>query len=265
MMMKKIGLALVLLFGVMFVSCGGAGVKKTDWENHGLKGSVKQVKECVRNMPDNERSFIAKDRDTTGIGEYDIVRVYEFNEGGYLTELRSTSSNAKLYEKYLYDKDGNLTMIEMYVDDKLVRTFIHRYSASGRLTSISSVNAESKKVDGSTFFEYDKNGNVIKEINKDAEGNKMGEIVYKNDAKGRHISMMAYDPNGKSSDIETLYDYDNQNNITKIETKDMLLKNSTSQELLYYDKDEKGNWTRRETIFMQNRVQEVKRTHLYYE
>lgn len=260
--MKKIVLALVLLFGLMLASCGEAVDVKTDLENYNLNGRVKQVKELVRNMPDAERFAVA---DTAGGEKYDITRVYKFNEGGYVTEVVSTNQNSTTLQKCLYDKDGILTMIEMYQDDKLQRTLVHRYSAAGRLASVSSVGAEDGKIEVSTFFEYDKNGNVLKEVNKDADGNKMGEMLYTYDSKGRKTSNKSILPDGYSDDMEILYRYNDNGDISQIETKDNFLKESTYQDFCYYDNDENGNWTRRETIFMQGRLQEVKREYEYYE
>ena len=260
--MKKIGLALVLLFGVMFASCGEAVVVKTDWENYNLKGRVKQIKEFVRNMPDAERFTM---EDSAEGEKYDITRVYKFNEEGYLTEVFSTNQNSTTLQKCLYDKDGVLMMIEMYQNDKLMRTLVHRYSAMGRLVSVSSVLAEGEKIEVSTFFEYDEKGNVIKEINKDAGGNKINELLYTYDSKGRKTSHRSALPDGYSDDMETLYRYNDNGDMSQIETKDNFLKESTYQDFCYYDCDENGNWIRRETIFMQGRLQEVKREYEYYE
>ena len=49
--------------------------------------------------------------------------------------------------------------------------------------------------------------------------------------------------------------YNDNGDISQIETKDNFLKESTYQDFRYYDNDENGNWTRRETIFMQGRLQ----------
>jgi hypothetical protein len=260
--MKKIGLVLVLLFGLMFISCGEAVSVKTDLENYNVKGRVKQINEMVRNMPDAERFAVA---DSTEGEKYDITRVYKFNEGGYVTEMLSTNQNSTTQQKCLYDKDGVLTMIEMYQDDKLVRTLIHRYSAVGQLTSVTSISAGEEKIEVATFFEYDKDGNVLKEINKDADGNKMSEMIYTYDAKGRKTSSKNIQSGGYSDDIETLYRYNDAGDISQIETKDNFLKESTYQDFRYYDSDKEGNWTRRETIFMQGRLQETKREYEYYE
>ena len=79
------------------------------------------------------------------------------------------------YFDYEYDAKGNKTREEHYNSDGSVNCYVdYEYDAgTGKKVSETFYNYENGELTGSTKFEYDENGDVVKNTNYDKDGNEI--------------------------------------------------------------------------------------------
>lgn len=268
--MKKI-ITGILFAALCAVSCTQMQTEQSDAQKMNIKGGVKQLSEFVRNPQSEENVSVPSDTlgEKNERTDYDVIRVYDFDEKGNIQNIRMVSNKNTeapvLNQKYEYDKDGLLVMVKVYRDSTLAYTQVYKYSMGGRLTSVTSVGAANGKAESSTHLEYDSKGNMVKETTKNGDGENMGFVVYEYDSRGRMTGSENFSPEGKSIGIKSIFSYDDHGNIACEESKDYMLGDSSKEEYAYSDYDENGNWRMMKVSFMGFVVQEVERTYEYFE
>ena len=187
--MKNITLFLILTYSTLVF----AQKPKNDLELLDFKGKVKSVKEVY---------FVAKD--SFGIAvksekKYNKFTIKNFNNKGYFTEEETYKSGNKLKNKVIitFDKKGNKTEINQYYGKKEQLSF--------RQTR--EYNSHNKPIVLKNFTAYS-NGDI----------NLVAITKYKYDKKNRLTEENTFLPNG-TLETKTLYKYDTQKNIVKLQNK----------------------------------------------
>jgi YD repeat-containing protein len=108
-----------------------------------------------------------------------------------ITQFYSSDTHQRIKENYSYDDKGNLKSMDYYVDSRLFYNF---------------------------KYEYDKNGNVIKEIETDTSTNRtfITKKTYDYDAKGNMCNERIFYNNSSTVSKYTTYIYDINGNVIKI-------------------------------------------------
>lgn len=171
---------------------------------------------------------------------------WEYDANGKITRYKNDNGNEKIYK---YDSRGN----EIYFKDTDGSELFHEYDGKGNrirtkhsdgtveLYTYDSKGREIryKKEDGNwlshnveIFYEYNKNGNVIREKGNRYRNNKFEiwnedyEILYEYDGKGNCVRM-------KDGSDETTMEYDNSGRLTH--------KKSAQEDEEWWEYDEAGN------------------------
>ncbi|MTI62189.1 MAG: hypothetical protein FH762_19765 [Firmicutes bacterium] len=163
-------------------------------------------------------------RDTIG----GFKKTTEYNRDGKWTKVVSyfPYNGSKKIEIAKYDRDGNW-----------INYSIKKYNNKGKVTSVRITNKEYDnkgnmirhicKLNGELFskydFEYDKNGNLIKEIKYYKTGKIEWIREYRYDERGNMIYRIEKRGDGSVyNKVEINYTYDKNNNLIKVQGKDLL-------------------------------------------
>lgn len=153
-----------------------------------LKGKVKSVEEKIFEVRYN----------TTNIF------VYDYNQQGYLIQecsyKNSKNMPASYCYKYIYDSKNNLVESQWLSSNRLLSKKVYNYDQKGRQIEKKDHIAEGT---ASTKYEYDAQGNRVKEISYGVKGGLMNEQIGKYDKNGRLIELI--DETGKK-----VYKYDSK-------------------------------------------------------
>ena len=242
--------------GLLFLLCSTLAVgqrqrNQNDWVNDGLHGKVKSI--VIKEY------FITND--TAQQGELLEYAVKNYNERGYLTEIKEFNGDGtmsqrqvfvyskKKQEELLYDEEGNLkekTLTKLNIMEKPTQSIV--VDARGKLQ-------------GKTTYQYDEKDRLIKQCGYNAKG-KLSEkhyatyekdvlcqlltfsefankkILYKFDIHRNPIEMMVYDSRTKVFLEKITQKFDENKNL--IEKKSWDEKN-TLKSSDCYKYDEKGN------------------------
>lgn len=203
--MKRVGIALSLVI-VAVLSMNGFLMAKTGWEEHNLKGKVK------------ERILIyykIEYKNGEPIKIMSLEHITKYNINGYKYEDCSYKADKalKFMLKYNYDDRGKL-IEELFFNERI--QFVN------------------KKV-----YKYDDDEEtLIEELNYDAEGELRSKKEYKYDDNGNLIKDIIYNIAGMPTSY-TEYKYDNNRN--RIEWAGYLV-DKTLIFKIQYTYDENGNW-----------------------
>lgn len=168
---------IIILYGFLLLelsSCIQEPKPKTFWEEEKLKGKVKSI--CSRNYEVKEKfGEIIKGEALTKSFSY----CRYFNKKGYLIEQKGFDYEGKLDIKILYDvdKENNFTTGFTSYDEKDILISKVKYEPNKDLLieKVISYNKDSE-VRYSQLYFYDENGNNIKQIHYDSEGE--SEFIY---------------------------------------------------------------------------------------
>jgi len=224
-----------------------------DVKNYNLKGNVKEIIEIQQRTSDtikiiryNQKGQLIYSRVLTAYDEYKyIIDEYEYKydcEGnnsyeiglferkenkfdirGNLIEHKFGITDNDFFGKWIYKYDNNNNQIERsgYIGNNFVERWKHIYNDNNQRIKELMVDAD---VDSAIYimryFEYNHNGNIIREQYISYQGNK-----------------------GEWNDF---FKYDENNNI--VEWKRIDNEKHESIELYEYEYDEKGHWIKKKTL-----------------
>lgn len=250
-MMKKISALCILISSLAF----GQGISVSDTS---LKSSPKTIEES------NSKAIIRANIIEDYIQEYHTKTMYNSNQSIATVEHYSSEGDLAFTEKYTYDEQGKLMMIEgINPDETLTIIKDYEYSPDG----YKEITSENEVVVKEIEFTTDSSGKVLSE--KEIafhQGNQITERfhTYKNDqliqskvtyGKDGHIITYKYDAKGQLIE-DVIVDlknkpiskkrrrFDENNNIVEENLYDMNGRLKTNNRILY-EYDEKGNWTKR--------------------
>ena len=239
--MKKI-LSLSLFACLAFLA-GCTPHRRSDLEESGMKGKIKQMTELVSNQL-NSDNFTEEDP-TEEKTEYDLMRILDFYPNGNLKSLRLISENGTSIKKFTYGADSLLAETQYFEQGKLLFHEIYTYNSKGFKESIAVKDTLGVLLQ-TVKFKYDKKGNKIEQTDLFPQGQKKVQH-FKYDNKGRRTQKTTVQ-NGVNSDIIETYQYDENGNLSKISSEDKMFDSYTmSQKFHYKETDSQGNWTYRET------------------
>ena len=224
--LKYIFSALSLI--VLCLSCTVAQAKgKTDWEEDGLKGKVKEVR--TYNVKENagalEKSFIRRkikyDKNGNRLveehyneydekdGELSSRLVYKYKRKKNYIERLEYDNYKKLIEKTLYDK--NRIKIEdedfIYGVNYCWRT-VNKYDQNGKI--IEEIHFVNDSLLEKTIYRYDDKGNLTEEKHSDSPTRwENRKFINKYDENGNLVEIEEYNFAGKLS-YSTVYKYNDK-------------------------------------------------------
>ena len=161
---------------------------------------------------------------------------YDSDDNPTLTEaFEYDSYGNRISPGYEIDKNGNVIKRPSY--DPLTESYgdtimTYTYDEAGNLIRYATISSNDGSSLGYTDYEYDSNGNLIKESRYDADGSLKSTKDYEYDSAGRLIKDIEYKTDGSLIEKNTK-DYDKAGNIIKETT---------------YGPDEFGDETVKETI-----------------
>lgn len=239
----------------------------------------------------NSNGFKTYSRTYNSSNEFYWLYAYEYNKVGDLTLKRFYNSNLKYKSKdvYEYDEDGNLkSQTDYEINDENnwdldgqtqftlnslgVKIESKEYNSKGELIYINKYDEngykqefshfENDKIDYKWIYTNDDEGNVLKSVKIDEEG----EIVYKFLDKYESANCIESIKYNKDGDIEKkyTYKYDERNN--KLE--EILYEKESDLEtkkLYKYEYDSYGNWIKQTRIENDIPIYIFERDILYFE
>lgn len=147
---------------------------------------------------------------------YEYYECYEYNENGQITKRSATDLEGNPLEKHdlfemTYNENGSIAKI---TEDETAYNFV--YSEDGTLKGYTKLNGA--QTINSVAYEYDGNGNKIKEILSDAENNAVSDTVYTYNENGLVLSSVTNNKNGNTTN-ETSYEYNAEGLVSKLISK----------------------------------------------
>ena len=144
---------------------------------------------------------------------YEYYECYEYNENGQITKRFATDLEGNILEKHdlfeiTYNKDGK---IEKITEDDININF--DYNDDGSLKGYTKL--EDAQTVNSVNYEYDENGNKIKETLSNATGENVSETVYTYNESDLVLSSVTKSKNGDITN-ETSHEYNADGLITKL-------------------------------------------------
>lgn len=222
--MKTTTLLLFLL--VLFPCVAQNDRQKNDWEKEGLKGHVRSYHERYYEALLVGDSVVRGEAKRSNNRYYfSPTRDYAFNQDGFITEFINRYGTH--YKKY----DAKNRIIEsssLDTNAALIRKVLYTYSKKGLLTKMEWYDGAGK-IEATTTFKHDKDGNVLSEKEKDAYDtyldvytyDKKGYLIeetslenkevwytasYKNDSVGRKLEIQYAEPDKHKSTTINTYD-----------------------------------------------------------
>lgn len=240
--MKKI-LSLSLFASLALLLAGCTSHRKSDLEESGMKGNIKQMTELVSNYSNTDR--FSEEDPTEEKTEYDLMRILDFYPNGNLKSLRMIQENGASVKKFIYGQDSLLTETQYFEQGKLLFYEIYSYNSKGFKESIAVRDTLGTLLQTITF-KYDKKGNKVEQADLFPQGQK--KIQYFRYDKNGRLTEKTTVQNGVNSDIIEKYQYDENGNLSGTSSEDKMFDSYTmSQKFHYKEIDSVGNWTYRET------------------
>lgn len=136
---------------------------------------------------------------------------------GNVTERLWLHKNKALEAKvsYLYDAQGNITMLKIYTEEETYPYYQFKYNSEGKLIAWHIIRPSNKQWQDIT---YHPSGNIAKDVSYDPKGKLNSSTHYTYNSKGQLIQelfTMLNHKNVKETDI-TLYKYDSKGNNIEI-------------------------------------------------
>lgn len=238
--MKKIfSLSLYASLALLLAGCASSH-RKSDLEESGLKGRIKQMTELVKNQSSDRFDESDPTEEKT---EYDLMRILDFYPNGNLKSLRLIQENGTSVKKFIYDADSLLAETQYFEQGKLLYYEFYTNNSKGFKESILVKDTLGTLLQ-TINFKYDKKGNKVEQTDLFPQGQKKIQY-FKYDKKGRLIGKTSVQ-NGVNSDIAEKYLYDENGNIAEITSEDTMFDSFTMSQKFYYKLDDHGNWIYRE-------------------
>lgn len=147
---------------------------------------------------------------------YEYYECYEYNENGQITKRYATDLEGNALEKHdlfemAYNEDGSIAKI---TEDESVYNFI--YNDDGSLKGFTKL--EGTEVINAVYYEYDENGNKVKESLADAADETVSDTVYTYNENSLVVSSVTKNKNGDTTN-ETSYEYNAEGLVSKLTKK----------------------------------------------
>lgn len=223
---------LLVIIGSLFLTACGGGSNSTSYDSY--RGVT--IDEKILESDNVEEMVVELEEEDTSVTislEENEEEVPNYVKMGAI--YTDCVLGRKIWTQYEYDNDGVLYAIREYDADSPGGCYENKYDTMGNITEYNWVG-----VDGScehyTFWEYDENGNLVKETSVNFYGDD-NVTLYENetDTQGNVVSRTTYDNFGECLAKRT-YEYHDNGGVKK-ETR--YLPDGTLQEELFYD--EHGN------------------------
>ncbi len=161
-----------------------------------------------------ENGFIEKEKKFYDNQEvtYEYYECYEYNENGQITKRYATDLEGNILEKHdlfemTYNENGGIAKI---TEDESVYNFI--YNDDGSLKGYTKL--EGTEVINAVYYEYDENGNKVKESLANAADETVSDTVYTYDESNLLVSAFTKNKNGDITN-ESSYEYNADGLVSK--------------------------------------------------
>lgn len=225
--MKKL---LICLLALSLVANLFAGARKTDWEEKGLKGKVKEWINVEYNIENKFGEDVKEIRDKhiyvyddqgniVYVGSYrkdgtlDKTYTYKYDNKGNRIESWSRLTGAK--HIYKYDNNGNMIEDTGYIADAIYGKDIYKYDDNGNMIEHVSYHADGTS-DKTYTCKYDNKGNKTESAIYKGFGSLHSRDINKYDDKGKVIESASFGEDGALT-YKAAYKYDNDGNQTEIQ------------------------------------------------
>ncbi len=198
----------IMVAAILMAGSPAKGQKRNDWSDLHLNGRIKTLKETFYSASDSSGTIV---RGREILYSHAPVRIYTFNDSGFLTEKTEFDSDStQLKHLYQCDDLGNKTEDVVRNPDGSIREItFYSYDEQGRLEK-----CENKQVSKSEkllrkedylkvrgpfvkrVYRYDAKGNTNCETIYDVHGSR--SIVYTCDGKGNITGHKYLDEEGKT-------------------------------------------------------------------
>jgi len=224
--------------------------KHTGWDDYGLKGEVKSLRQISSYKAVNKFGKIQKG----DMDDYYSENVYVlFNKKGNQVELNWVEwnwykSDGSLGSKwtYKYDNKGNQIETNRYKSDgSLGSKWTYKYDNKGNKVEENLYNSDGS-LDSKWTYKYDNKGNQVERDSYKSDGSLYWKWTYKYDDKGNPVEWNNYKSDG-SLGSKCTYKYDNKGNL--VEENSYMSDGSLNYQRTYtYTYDKKGNWNKQITF-----------------
>lgn len=166
--------------------------------------ALKHYRKLQKLAPDSKKLA-----DFTVVGTGCTIETTYYDSDGSET---GTQTEEYVYE---YDKYGNQTSYEFYIDDNLQtrHSYEYEYDKDGRIAYRIFLDEDGEPT-GKTKYEYDKDGLVKQIISYDADGEYLSKTKCEYDENGCLVTEYHYDSD-EALDRKVVFRYDESNRLTK--------------------------------------------------
>ena len=211
------------LFGLLIIltSLNGLSQRITDWQELGLSGKVKVMKDITD----------------------DLTQETYFNEQGYIDSISYVAPTHTFYDAYKRDENGWITERRYYEGDSVIAIFTYEYNVD-RSTAI-----QTEKIQGTTAnLKFNDKGQEVYRLVDMSVGNEINtiEIILTYNKNGQKIGRKSI-TTGPEYSSTTTYEYRfnaygwmsgwTQTIVTDLNT------TTFNYRFFNFDKDETGNFT----------------------
>lgn len=197
------------------------------------------------------------------VGEEKTIRdrkTWEYdNKGRKIDHTRYREGDPVIIYQYEYDQEGNMTKeIRKLPDGTIDYETVNVYEAGNHIEKNGYFNSQ---LNDKWIFQYDEEGNRIKEGHAGADGVIYERFVYTYDESGNKIQELRYRGEG-DYDNKITFEYDDQGNL--IEEVQMIGSEEVIQTISYdYTYDNKGNWVKKIRLLDGDGMQKIERSYEY--
>lgn len=212
---KKI-IAVLSAASLLFLgACSDKPVNGTDVKNQTVEVTVDDfTAEYIfgeNGLIEKEKKFY-DNQETT----YEYYECYEYNENGQITKRYATDLEGNILEKHdlfemTYNENGGIAKI---TEDESVYNFI--YNDDGSLKGYTKL--EGTEVINAVYYEYDENGNKVKESLANAADETVSDTVYTYNENGLVVSAVTKNKSGNITG-ESSYKYNAEGLVTEFTRK----------------------------------------------
>ncbi len=214
--LKKI-IALFSAASLLFLgACSDKPVNGTDFKN---QTAEVMVDDFTAEFIFGENGLVEKEKKFYDNQEitYEYYECYEYNEKDQITKRYATDLEGNILEKHdlfemSYNENGGINKI---TNKEFLYNFV--YNGDGSLKGYTKY--EGTQIISAVYYEYDENGNKVKEVTRNAENEATSETVYTYNEKGLVVSgetVSGKTINSKGNVTnEVAYEYDENGLVTK--------------------------------------------------
>jgi len=234
----------LILISFVIIACSGNEDKnnitppKSDLEDMRMEGNVKTITFIYYNV-------ISENPDSL---EYDSKNKSYYDKNGFFTKQESYYFENKVdgYSECEYDENYLLKAIKYYdFDGEFEGRYSFKYYEDGTKKSSILYGSDDSKIN-KTYYEYDKNGNIIEERTTEFWSGEEApdyNITFKYNDDNQLIEKEYNDENPEYY-TKHAYTYDNKGYLIKQKMYNIHLEHIKTMKYSYSDFDEKNNWTK---------------------